>query len=70
VDLSWFGDPAAQICHLPGEQAQLSGKLARAETGDDGLGRPRGCGTDDLCLSGINQDQVIGSLAGTPQQRA
>lgn len=32
--------------------------------------RPRGCGPGDLCLSGINQDQVIGSLAGTPQQRA
>src|SRR5260370_42095651 len=48
MDLSWLGDPAAQICRLPGEQAQLSGELARAETGDDGLGRPRGCGPDDL----------------------
>ena len=60
----------AQICRLPGEQAQLCDELARAETGDDGRGRPRGYGPDDLYLSGINQDQVMGSLAGTEQQRA
>src|SRR5580693_1121735 len=60
----------AQICRLPGEQAQLCDELTRAETGDDGRGRPRGYGPDDLYLSGINQDQVMGSLAGTEQQRA
>src|SRR6266496_2921725 len=70
MDLSWLGHPAAQICRLPGEQAQLSDELARAETGDDGLGRPRGCGPDDLYLSGINHDQVMGSLAEAEQQRA
>jgi hypothetical protein len=69
VDLSWLGHPAAQNCRLPGEQAQLSDELARAETGDDGLGRPCGCGPDDLCLSGINQEQVMGSLAGTGARR-